>query len=107
MVRPHVYFSDRAGVFVEGSYQASQRGVLGPNGATPLTGTMWRFGLAPFVSPAGKGSFRRPQLRAIWLFSRRNDDARGFYAADDVFARRNTEQFLGIEAEWWFNSSYR
>lgn len=107
LVRPHYWFLDTAGVFVEGSYQVQRRGVISADGQTPLTGTMWRFGVAPFLSPAGRGSYKRPQLRLIALLSGRNGDAKAMYPRDDPFARRSTEQFFGIEAEWWFNSSYR
>lgn len=107
VVRPHFYFGERGGVFVEASYQAQQRATLAADGKGPLSGSMTRFGVVPFLSPAGRGSYRRPQLRAIFLVSKRSDGAREFYATDDVYARRNVEQFFGIEAEWWFNSSYR
>lgn len=107
IVRPHFYFTERAGIFVEGSYQAQQRGVLGADGTTPLSGKLWRAGVVPFLSPAGRGSFKRPHLRAIFLLTSRDAGARAMYAQDDVFARRSTEQFIGLEAEWWFNSSYR
>ncbi len=107
VLRPHYWISDLVGVFVEGSYQLQRRGVIGPDGQTPLTGTMWRVGVAPFLSPAGKGTYKRPQIRLIALFSRRNDDAKLLYPRDDPFSRRNAEQFYGVEAEWWFNSSYR
>jgi maltoporin len=61
----------------------------------------------PFLSPAGRGSYRRPHLRAVWVLTARDDGAKKLYPADDAFARRGTEQFFGLEAEWWFNSSYR
>lgn len=107
VVRPHFYFTERAGVFVEGTYETLRRGVINPATDKPLQGTLWRFGVVPFLSPAGRGSYTRPQLRAIWVFTTRDDGARALYTPDDVFARRRVEQFLGIEAEWWFNSSYR
>ncbi|MCC6648321.1 MAG: carbohydrate porin [Polyangiaceae bacterium] len=107
VVRPHLYFGERAGVFVEASYQAQQRAALRADGGGLMGGSMTRFGVVPFLSPSGRGSYRRPQLRAIFLLSRRSDAARELYATDDVYARRNVEQFFGLEAEWWFNSSYR
>jgi maltoporin len=107
VVRPHVYFTDRVGVFVEGTYEALHRGVINAATSAPLNGSLTRFGVVPFLSPAGRGSYVRPQLRMIWLFTRRDEGARSFYASDDIFARRQVEQFFGLEAEWWFNSSYR
>jgi maltoporin len=107
VVRPHLYFTERAGVFVEGTYESLHRGVLDAATSAPLKGSLARFGVVPFLSPAGRGSYLRPQLRMIWLFTRRDEGARSFYASDDIFARRQVEQFFGLEAEWWFNSSYR
>lgn len=107
VLRPHAYITDRVGIFVEGSYQKQQRGVLDANASKLLTGSLARFAVVPFVSPAGMGSYKRPHLRAIWAMTARDDGARAMYSADDPFARRKTEHFLGLEAEWWFNSSYR
>ncbi len=106
VVRPHFYFTDKVGVFVEGTAETQQRAVLDQGVGRPVQGTMFRAGVAPFVSPAGKGSYRRPQIRAIYLISSRDRDARSFYTADEPFARRSTEHFLGLSCEWWFNSSY-
>jgi len=107
VARPHFYFTERVGVFAEGSFQSLHRGVLSPATGKQLKGSITRFGLAPFLSPAGRGSYARPQLRLIWLLTRRDEGARSLYAADDLFARRQVEQFFGLSAEWWFNSSYR
>ena len=71
----------------------------------PLHAKLWRFGIIPYLSPSGAGVFKRPVLRLIWAVTQRNDDARSLYASDDPFARRKVEQFFGIGAEWWFNSS--
>ncbi len=105
VVRPHLFLGDHAGLAVEGSYQAQQRGVLNVVTNEPVHAKLLRFGVMPYLSPAGKGVFKRPQLRLIWAVTQRNDDARALHAQDDVFARRKTEQFFGIGAEWWFNST--
>lgn len=107
VLRPHLYFTDKTGVFVEGSYQAQERAILAADGQGPQRGTLVRFGVAPFLSPAGRGSYRRPQIRAIWVVTARDDGARSFYPTDDPFATRRIDHFIGIGAEWWFNSSYR
>jgi len=115
--RPHVYFGELGGVAVEGSYQASQRGVLwgaqlptgeldpadAPTG--PHTGRLFRVGFVPFLSPAGRGNFSRPQLRFIWALTFRDEASKAFYPQDDVFGLRDVEHFIGVGAEWWFNSS--
>ncbi len=105
VARPHFFIGDHAGVAIEGSYQAEQRGALNVATNKPLEAQLWRFGVIPFLSPAGRGDFKRPQLRLIWAVTRRNDDARALYPQDDPFAIRRIEQFFGIGAEWWFNST--
>ncbi|RYE90943.1 MAG: hypothetical protein EOO75_09435, partial [Myxococcales bacterium] len=107
VVRPHYYFTDRVGVFLEGSYQRQLRGYVVPSSGQPFAASLARFGVVPFLSPAGPGSYVRPHLRLIMLFTSRDEGARSLYAADDVFARRQVEQYFGLSAEWWFNSSYR
>jgi maltoporin len=118
IARPQVFFGQLGGIALEASHQIQQRGVLTvpgqeaggvpPPGAPegPTMGQVTRFGLVPFFSPAGRGSFSRPQLRLIYVVSLRNEAARSFYAQDDVFNLRSMEHFFGVGAEWWFNSSY-
>lgn len=112
--RPHLFFNEWLGLAVEGSFQAEKRGVLlpptGPDGsaqapAGPLTAHLYRVGVMPFLSPAGRGDYSRPQIRVIGAMTVRDDAARQLYPQDDPLALRNTEYFFGIGAEWWFNSS--
>ncbi len=115
ILRPHVYFGEWGGLAVEGSYQAQQRGVLfapepveGESKAAPTgphMGSMWRVGLIPFLSPAGRGSYVRPHIRLIYLISFRDEGARALYPKDDVFGIRDVEHYIGFGAEWWFNST--
>ena len=68
------------------------------------------FQLAPMLvwSPLGSSGYSRPQLRAVYRAARLNDGARDLYAPDDPRHDRTWVHFLGIQAEWWFNSaSYR
>ncbi len=112
--RPHVFFNEWLGLAVEGSFQAQKRGVLlpptapdgsaqAPNG--PLTARLYRVGVMPFLSPAGRGDYSRPQLRVIWTMTVRDDGAKQLYPQDDPLSLRTTEYFFGLGAEWWFNSS--
>jgi maltoporin len=109
-LRPHVFFGDLGGIAIEGSYQMQQRGVLRPGangmpGTGPLTPSLWRFGVIPFLSPAGRGDYSRPQFRLIYVLTDRNQDAKALYPQDDAFSIRTIEHFLGFGAEWWFNST--
>jgi hypothetical protein len=107
VARPMVWFGQRAGIAAEASFQQISYNALDPvtgNGA--LRGSAWRFGLMPFVSPAGRGSYTRPHLQLIYLATVRDDGARRLYAPDDPFSFNEVEHFLGVSTEWWFNSSY-
>ena len=105
-VRPQVWLARYLGVALEGSYQALAAAGVDDAG-NPIRARLWRFGVVPFLTPAGPGSFTRPHLRLIYAYTARDSGARSLYAPDDRFARRSDEHFVGIGVEWWFNSSYR
>ncbi len=105
VVRPQVFIGDHWGVALEGSFQARRYAILDPSGSGPLTASLLRAGIIPYFSPAGRGSFKRPQLRIIYSITARDAGARSLYATEDVFAQRTVEHFIGLGAEWWFNSS--
>jgi maltoporin len=90
---------------VEGSFQERRYAYLDPATDGPLTATEWRGGIIPYFSPSGRGSYKRPQLRVIYAVTARNDGARALYPSQDVFAQRQVEHYIGLGAEWWFNSS--
>lgn len=108
IVRPQVWFAKIAGVALEASYQAQQRGVAtetAPGLFQPAFAQLGRFGLIPYISPGGPGAFQRPHIRLIYLLTVRDGTARTFYPADDLFARRAVDHFIGVGAEWWFGST--
>lgn len=108
LVRPQFWFGNIAGAAIEASYQAQQRAVL-PNltgeAAGPLFASLWRVGVMPFLTPAGRGSYARPHIRAYYMVTVRDDGARSLYAQDDVFSTRKIDHLLGLGAEWWFGST--
>lgn len=112
-VRPHFFFGELGGLALEGSVQVAQHGVMpvvdptagAPSAGGPLAARLIRFGVIPFVSPAGRGDYSRPQFRLIYLVTSRNQAARSLYAQDDVYSLRDIEHFFGFGAEWWFSSS--
>jgi maltoporin len=105
VLRPQAYFGEHWGLALEGSYQARHYAELDPTTGNPLVAAEWRGGVMPYFSPAGRGSYKRPQLRAIYAITARNQGARDLYPAADVFSQRSIEHYLGLQAEWWFNSS--
>lgn len=105
VARPSVFLGDHFGVSVEGSWQQRRIAIQDPNGEGPLTASVFKAGVMPYFSPAGRGTFKRPQIRLLYVASFRDSGTRALYPVEDVFAQRDVEHFAGIAAEWWFNSS--
>ena len=112
VLRPSFFFGEIAGLSLEGAFQIAQRGVIyqdpedvaaPPEG--PALASVVRIGLMPFISPAGRGNFSRPQIRAIYNLGIRSSVAKLLYPEDHPFRDRELEHFIGLGAEWWFNSS--
>ena len=104
-VRPQWYVTDHVGIAVEGSYQARRYGLLDPAANGPLSVSMIRGAIMPYLSPAGRGSFRRPIIGLVYAASSRSDTARTLYPRDDPFSWRSDEHYFGLAVEWWFNMS--
>ncbi len=106
-VRPQVYIGNYFGVALDASFQARRFAYPDPSSPTgsALLASMWRFALMPYFSPTGRGSYRRPQFRIIYALSVPNDGYRAQFPADDFRAQRDVQHYLGLNVEWWFNSS--
>lgn len=104
-VRPHYYFNDYFGVAADLSFQALERAELDEITGKVKGGKVYKAALIPFISPFGRGNYTRPHIRAIYAFTRRNNDARRLYPVEDTRSQRNVEHFLGLGVEWWFNST--
>ncbi len=115
MARPQLFLTNWGGIAVEASYQAQQRGIrslvqskpgetIPPPSSDPFMAGVTRFGLIPFLNPAGKGSYSRPQLRLMYVLTHRDDAARMLYSKDDLYSLRTWEHFFGVGVEWWFNA---
>ena len=65
------------------------------------------FQLAPMVvySPMGPSAYDRPQLRFVYRIAHLNDGALDDYVPMDPRHGHEWQYFLGVQAEWWFNSS--
>ncbi len=105
VARPSIFIGEHFGVSLEGSYQQRRIAIATPDGDGPLTASVLKAGVIPYFSPSGRGSFKRPQIRLLYVASFRDSGTRGLYPIEDVFAQRKVEHFAGIGAEWWFNSS--
>ena len=109
LVRPQFWFGNFAGAALEASYQTVRRGVITgfdpEDTPAPLAASLWRVGIMPFLTPAGRGSYARPQIRAWYMLTVRDAGAQSLYAQDDVFSLRRMDHLIGIGAEWWFGST--
>ena len=107
VVRPHVFLGEYIGVAAEASYQARMYAYEDPTkrDGSQLFAGIWRFGLMPYFSPAGRGSFKRPQFRIVYAMSLPNAGARAHYPVEDTRSQYAVQHYLGLSVEWWFNSS--
>ncbi len=105
VARPSFFLGEHFGLSLEGSYQMRRMKIVDPSTDAPLTAQVGRFGVMPYFSPSGRGTFKRPQIRLIYALTARDSGAKRLYATEDVLGQRGVDHFLGIGAEWWFNSS--
>jgi hypothetical protein len=106
--RPRVRVIDAVEAAIDVSWQ-----VRFPRGISPtelMAADPAVFQIAPMAiySPFGPGSYARPQFRLVYAASHLNFAARDrLYPLDDPRRGREWVHFLGLQAEWWFNSTYR
>ncbi|MSP25279.1 MAG: hypothetical protein EXR75_08975 [Myxococcales bacterium] len=119
IVRPQLWLSRFAGIALEGNYQLAMRGVVvdvdpeaedagvvGSSAPAPLVGRVAKVSVMPFLSPAGRGSFKRPLLWLAYTATFRDEGARMLYPVDDPFRTRSIDHYFGLAAEWWFGQTY-
>ena len=103
-VRPAFYIHKYFHLLAELNFQYKR-----PNGLNPENGLhdqpfAFTAALMPTLS-MGYGSYARPQLRLVYALTVLNDAAMRTYAALDARRDRRVQHWLGINCEWWFNSS--
>lgn len=107
-VRPAVKLQ-RRGLYAALDLAYEARFPRGLQPTTQLAADAAIVSIAPMLSfhPTGPSAFDRPELRVIYRAAHQNDGALALYPVGDPRARAWTH-YLGVEAEWWFNSnSYR
>ncbi len=104
-VRPYVWLGEHAGIAAEASYQGFETTALDERTGNPVQGSAVKVGLVPFFSPYGRGIYTRPHLRLIYAATIRDAGARALHPDEDPRSREQTEHFLGVGVEWWFDSS--
>jgi maltoporin len=103
--RPYLWFGRYAGVTLDASYQALARGTLDDRTGKQIQGGVTKLGVTPFLSPYGRGTYTRPHIHLIYQVSLRDSGARALYAERDPRSRQDTEHYIAVGAEWWFNST--
>lgn len=105
-VRPMVHLHKHFAQAVEVSY-----GGRWPFGLEPRTDAVQRpaitkLSLIPTIT-SGRSSYDRPQVRLVYTVAFLNKGARLIYNPADPRADRKIQHYVGIQAEWWYNSTYR
>ena len=87
------------------SYQARFPRGLNPN--TERAEDPAVFQVAPMLvySPMGPSAYDRPQLRLVYRAAHSNQAALDLFVPDDPRHGHAWTHFVGVQAEWWFNSS--
>jgi len=52
-----------------------------------------------------RGMYQRPQIRLVYTASWLNEDARALYPQFDERRGQEWQHYLGVQVEWWLNSS--
>ena len=104
VLRPAWYLTDSVHLIGEVSVQ-----YLHPNGLSTETREhetpmVTQLALMPSIS-LGRGSYSRPQLRIVYAMTQLNTSAQLTYAKEDPRRALTTQHYIGIGAEWWFNST--
>jgi maltoporin len=106
-VRPWVVLWGPLQMAVDVSYQQRFPTGYSPTALEVLDPSV--FQLAPMLifAPLGPGSYLRPHIRLVYRYAYLNDGALDTYALEDP--RRNDPHvhYVGVQVEWWYNSSYR
>jgi maltoporin len=103
--RPMVWLGDVSGVALDLSYQAMQTNALDERTGAGEGGGVFKLGIMPFLSPFGRGTYTRPQIRLVYVLTARDAGARSLYNDLDPRSAQPIEHFLGVSVEWWFSSS--
>lgn len=106
VVRPHLFLHKLFAVAFELSYQARDPAGLNPWTHRSETPGVTKLAVMPLLT-FGKGTYARPQFRLIYMLVHQNDSARMSHNPEDPRRDLKVAHYIGIQAEWWFNSTYR
>jgi maltoporin len=106
-VRPYAALTNTLQGAVDVSYQKRYPRGVSPSSLMAVEPSVFQIAPMAVYSPFGRGSYSRPQFRLIYRAANINEDARDLYASEDARRARPWVHFLGMQVEWWFNSTYR
>ncbi len=95
------------GVFAGADLSYQARFPRGLNPVTQRAEDPAVFQIAPMLvfSPMGASGYDRPQIRLVYRAAHHNAAARDVFVDQDPRQDQKWTHFLGVQAEWWFNSS--
>jgi hypothetical protein len=105
--RPYVVISHGVQAAVDLSLQQRFPDAISPTAGEQLSASVWAIAPMLLVSPFGPGAFSRPQLRLVYRLAHLDEGARDLHAIGDPRRDQTWAHYLGVQAEWWFNSTYR
>lgn len=105
--RPFFTLARDVAIAADLSYQERHPRGLSPSALVPLDAAVLQLAPMLLYTPTGPGSFARPQLRLVWRIAHRNEGARDLYPEGDPRRGETWDHYLGLQAEWWYQSSYR
>jgi len=108
VLRPYLFWLKYFGSAIEFSFEESIPFGLLPGSDKRGRPYIFSFSIFPLIlTPYGPGTYIRPHIRVIYRIAYLSSDFRESLPREDPYRGRSIEHFLGIQAEWWFNSSYR
>jgi maltoporin len=106
-VRPWFHLSGPWAVALDLSYQGRFPNGIDPSTLKPVTRTVLQAAPILTFTPTGPGSYSRPQLRLVYRVAHLDEGARAMYSFEDPRRDDAWVHYLGLQAEWWFDSSYQ
>jgi len=106
-VRPSVVLWGPLQAAVDLSYQQRFPTGMSPSALELMSPAIFQVAPMLVFAPLGPGSYSRPHIRVLYRLAYLNEGALDLYATEDPRADEQLVHYLGIQVEWWFNSSYR
>jgi len=104
VIRPLLFFGEHFQQGFEVSYQQLRPHGIDADGDAQRIPEVWQLSVMEVFSWL-KGSYKRPQVRLVYTASLSNEAAQARFAEGDRRKPEDVEHFVGLSAEWWFNSS--